>query len=161
MTTCLQDCLGYMLNIHPGFIPDFGEHNEYWYDYMEWWLYDALGVSIERVRADMGVSYHEIHIEKGLSPRGTYHAIVVQGGRILLDPHNSGAGLARVDWRYFITDFFPAARWGYNFESANEEIAEDRGRSLQPAHVSANENRPSGSRALWRAVISGILHSRR
>lgn len=94
---CLQAAVASALNLELDEVPHFAQEELWELSMLEWLKargFMVLTCPVIR-HIPLGVAY-------GISPRGVMHAVVVQDGAMVFDPHPSRAGLVRVDGAWMI-----------------------------------------------------------
>lgn len=97
---CWSTCVACILGLDTRTVPNFcgeGEDDGVWFEEANHWLYQRglllMGFNTDPIT--WGRCYRAtISIASGLSPRGHSHSVLWQGGKLLHDPHPSGAGIA-------------------------------------------------------------------
>lgn len=101
---CFAACLASILEIPLWMVPPFDQmfgrsdhairRNE--------WLGRMFGLRLERTGGHEPGKMPEFYIANGPSPRGVAHSTIYSGGRLVHDPHFSGAGIAEVEWTWHL-----------------------------------------------------------
>lgn len=98
---CLQAAIASLLNKELEEVPHFLLNDEpNWYRKMLDWL-DLNGYGLVEVKDWVFESGIPL-IAVGKSPRGVYHSVIYQEGKLVHDPHPSKAGIEKPEWYYII-----------------------------------------------------------
>lgn len=97
---CLVCCLSFVLGVAYEDIPQFvRDHGPHWREEMETWLYER---GFEVVTFSNHYPKHGLYLADGWTNRDTAHVCVWQGTEMVMDPHESRAGLTNIRQTYWI-----------------------------------------------------------
>lgn len=83
-------------------VPPFEDMANRWETRTNEWLERMFRLRLVRWD-DHDVDYlPQFYIANGLSPRGVYHSVIYSGGKLVHDPHPSGAGISAVEWTWHL-----------------------------------------------------------
>lgn len=109
---CFEACLGSLLEVPLAEVLYLNPMPGYWFQNITDWLKEKHGLLLipviippdypEGCLLDIFLKAGAYYILCGKSPRNVAHACVAQYGKILHDPHPSGAGLVEEEEAYFL-----------------------------------------------------------
>ena len=103
---CYAACLASLLELQLWMVPPFEEMfaRGTWFARSVEWLTRFHGLKLVRTEGHDVQNLPEFYIANGLSPRGVHHSTIFSGGRLVHDPHPSGAGIADVEWTWHLAN---------------------------------------------------------
>lgn len=101
-TDCARCCIATVLGIPYSKVPDFYKRHRLEHTLIEGvrkWL-EKHGLTLIRIPANSKPNC--LYLATGMAARGFNHMVVMYGGKLVHDPHESGTGVPRVNRAYVI-----------------------------------------------------------
>lgn len=104
---CYAAALASLLELPLWMVPPFEDmfgrpSGGLWYTRTDEWLHRMFGLEIVTMPGHNVDHLPEFYIANGPSPRGVMHSTIYSGGRMVHDPHPSGAGISEVKSTYHL-----------------------------------------------------------
>ena len=103
---CFPACLASLLEIPLWMVPPF--HQMYGrsdhYGRPEEWLKRVFSMALKKTDGHKSELLPRFYIANGPGPRGVYHSVIYENGKLAHDPHPSRSGILSVGWTWHLDE---------------------------------------------------------